>query len=263
MRTRGRDSDLDGIADADDRCPTEAGPRSDQPARNGCPNLDSDGDGVDDYAMLARRKRVFDRRIPSENGCPDSDNDHILDKKDKCPHEPAQADPGDANLGCPKFAHLRGDKFVLSRPVRADAASPADDAVLSEIAFALRANMALSKVSVEVTLQGQDDDEALVERAADRAGRSSSGWWSSGWIAIGSCPLAVCPRARRRSHLPWWKRGRPPGTTDVAPPAGMRAGSPDARLVRAASRTPHNGHTFPRPCGVRKLHRTGRPVTTG
>jgi hypothetical protein len=35
------DTDKDGIADKDDKCPTVAGPKE-----NGCPWPDTDGDGV-------------------------------------------------------------------------------------------------------------------------------------------------------------------------------------------------------------------------
>ena len=83
----GRDADKDGIKDADDECPTEAGPA----ATNGCP--DRDGDGVADK----------DDECPDEpgvanlNGCPDGDGDGVADKDDDCPTEPGTA----ATNGCP------------------------------------------------------------------------------------------------------------------------------------------------------------------
>ena len=57
------DADGDGITDADDACPNEAGPA----ANNGCPYEDRDGDGV-------------------------------LDKDDQCPDVPGTV----ANNGCPE-----------------------------------------------------------------------------------------------------------------------------------------------------------------
>jgi outer membrane protein OmpA-like peptidoglycan-associated protein len=71
------DRDHDGIADSEDACPDEAGPR----ATRGCP--DSDGDGVADR----------DDRCPSDPGtvqlagCPDADHDGVEDSKDLCPTE--------------------------------------------------------------------------------------------------------------------------------------------------------------------------------
>lgn len=82
-----KDTDNDGIVDAQDACPTEAGPA----ALNGCP--DRDGDGIADK----------DDACPDQagtkalNGCPDRDGDGIADKDDACPDA---AGPASLN-GCP------------------------------------------------------------------------------------------------------------------------------------------------------------------
>lgn len=77
-----KDTDKDGIADKDDRCPTEFGLKELQ----GCP--DSDGDGIAD----------LDDKCPGTpagvkvdlTGCPiDSDLDGVADYLDKCPGTPA------------------------------------------------------------------------------------------------------------------------------------------------------------------------------
>jgi hypothetical protein len=44
-----------------------------------------------------------------------------------------------------------------------------DDEALREVAFAVRADMSIRKVTVEVTLQGSDDDLELANRAVERA----------------------------------------------------------------------------------------------
>ncbi len=82
-----RDADRDGVKDADDECPTEAGPAN----TNGCPDRDGDGvadkdDDCPDEAGLANLR-----------GCPDGDGDGIADKDDLCPTEPGTA----ATQGCP------------------------------------------------------------------------------------------------------------------------------------------------------------------
>ncbi|MCB0597027.1 MAG: OmpA family protein [Lewinellaceae bacterium] len=80
-----RDQDGDGIADAKDDCPTQAG----QASHNGCP--DSDGDGIadreDDCPLLAG----------SLKGCPDSDGDGVADHIDQCPGLPGPS----FRAGCP------------------------------------------------------------------------------------------------------------------------------------------------------------------
>lgn len=69
------DRDNDGLADRDDSCPDEAG----EARLNGCPDADGDGvaDNVDDCPDEAGLRRF--------SGCPDSDNDGIVDKEDNCP----------------------------------------------------------------------------------------------------------------------------------------------------------------------------------
>ena len=71
------DTDGDGVVDAADLCPAEAGPA----ALMGCPDTDGDGlaDINDDCALLAGPLAL--------NGCPDADDDGVADKDDLCPSE--------------------------------------------------------------------------------------------------------------------------------------------------------------------------------
>jgi len=86
------DTDNDGVVDADDACPgTPAGVKVDA---KGCP-LDSDGDGIADYMD----KCPDVKGIAKLEGCPDADNDGVADKDDKCPTTPANVKV-DAK-GCP------------------------------------------------------------------------------------------------------------------------------------------------------------------
>jgi outer membrane protein OmpA-like peptidoglycan-associated protein len=88
---RVRDTDGDGIEDADDRCPQEPGPADNQ----GCPWKDSDGDGLtDDQDRCPQEPGPVDNQ-----GCPwgDKDQDGVTDNLDRCPDEPGPAD----NQGCP------------------------------------------------------------------------------------------------------------------------------------------------------------------
>ncbi len=81
------DIDGDGVANADDACPTVAGPAE----LFGCP--DSDGDGVADKDDLCPE-------VPGSlqyNGCADSDEDGIPDNQDDCPNEAGPT----FNSGCP------------------------------------------------------------------------------------------------------------------------------------------------------------------
>ncbi|UAY52909.1 DUF5723 family protein [Ferruginibacter albus] len=74
------DTDMDGIADKDDKCPTVAGLEK----YNGCPIPDSDSDGINDE----QDKCPTVVGLEKYNGCPipDTDGDGINDEADKCPN---------------------------------------------------------------------------------------------------------------------------------------------------------------------------------
>ncbi len=83
-----KDSDGDGVPDAQDRCPGT--PRGMKVDRHGCPQNppDGDGDGVPDYKD---RCPGTPAGVPvDEHGCPrDSDGDGVPDHLDQCPGTPA------------------------------------------------------------------------------------------------------------------------------------------------------------------------------
>lgn len=90
-----RDSDLDGVADREDRCPDT--PRLAQVTEGGCP-IDTDRDGV--YDGLDRCDTTARGVVVDEFGCGiDTDGDLVLDGLDRCPESPAGA-LVDAS-GCP------------------------------------------------------------------------------------------------------------------------------------------------------------------
>ncbi len=95
------DADSDGIADADDKCPSEAGLAKYQ----GCPIPDTDADGINDEAD----KCPSEKGTQKYQGCPipDTDGDGINDEEDKCVDRKGTA----ANQGCPEIAKATIDKI--------------------------------------------------------------------------------------------------------------------------------------------------------
>ncbi len=84
------DADLDGIADAQDRCPQELGFAD----NDGCPYADDpDRDGIRGAADLCPAEYA----AGTQRGCRDQDDDGLDTSQDACP---AQAGPA-ANRGCP------------------------------------------------------------------------------------------------------------------------------------------------------------------
>ncbi|HPE86074.1 MAG: OmpA family protein [Bacteroidales bacterium] len=85
-----KDIDKDGIPNAKDECPEEAGPKE----NNGCPPIpDSDGDGLTDDVD----KCPDEPGLPEFQGCNDRDGDGVADYEDSCPD---MKGPKEFN-GCP------------------------------------------------------------------------------------------------------------------------------------------------------------------
>lgn len=133
--TKPADIDNDGVPDAEDKCPAEAGIKDnagcpDKDADNdtvvdrldkcpdraglvenaGCPDTDTDGDGVVD-----RLDKCPSEVGPKGNkGCPDTDGDGdgVVDRFDKCPNEPETRNNYKDNDGCPDELPPNLAKFV-------------------------------------------------------------------------------------------------------------------------------------------------------
>lgn len=146
------DRDLDKIPDEKDACPGEAGPARSDPAQNGCPLPDKDGDGIIDAEDACQTSPGIKHANAEANGCPDVDNDQLPEPIDTCPNEPGPA----ASLGCPKYAHLEAEAFVIKPPIKfsGDQLSAEGQAALEEIAATMRANPKIEQVSISLGTKG-------------------------------------------------------------------------------------------------------------
>jgi OOP family OmpA-OmpF porin len=111
-----KDTDGDGIPDVDDACPTEPGPKSSDPKKNGCPRpKDTDGDGILDVDDACPTEPGPKSDDPTKNGCPppkDTDGDGIPDNIDKCPNEPETFNGYQDEDGCPDEVPAALKKFT-------------------------------------------------------------------------------------------------------------------------------------------------------
>ncbi|WP_437573704.1 OmpA family protein [Sorangium sp. So ce887] len=94
------DRDKDRVADAQDKCPDQAG-RVLLPEHYGCPDTDEDGvpDRVDRCVDAIEDTDGFE----DEDGCPDPDNDRdgVLDAQDECVDQPEVKNGFKDEDGCP------------------------------------------------------------------------------------------------------------------------------------------------------------------
>jgi outer membrane protein OmpA-like peptidoglycan-associated protein len=97
------DTDGDGIADAEDKCPLEPEDRDGFQDADGCPDLDNDNDGIPDSEDKCPNEPEDHDGFQDADGCPDPDNDGdgIPDAQDKCPNEPEDKDGFQDADGCP------------------------------------------------------------------------------------------------------------------------------------------------------------------
>lgn len=109
-----RDTDGDGVRDADDRCPEVPEDKDGFQDDDGCPDLDNDNDGIPDVTdgpvdasgFGACRNKPEDKDgFEDEDGCPDPDNDNdgLLDGDDGCPNAAEDFDGFQDTDGCPDF----------------------------------------------------------------------------------------------------------------------------------------------------------------
>lgn len=98
-----KDTDGDKVCDSDDACLSEAGVASEDPKKNGCPEMkDKDGDKIADKDDACVDVPGVKNDDPKKNGCPpDKDGDTIIDKDDACPDEPGEKNDDPKKNGCP------------------------------------------------------------------------------------------------------------------------------------------------------------------
>ena len=105
------DTDGDGMHDENDKCPNQAGTAK----YNGCPIPDTDGDGINDE----NDKCPAVAGTVKYEGCPipDTDGDGINDELDRCPKVAGI----EGNLGCPEMIlYYKRDVAALSAEDKAN-----------------------------------------------------------------------------------------------------------------------------------------------
>ena len=97
------DSDGDGIANANDRCPQLKEDVDGWEDSDGCPEADNDNDFIEDAADACPNQAEDKDGFDDEDGCPEPDNDKdgFLDGKDRCPTQAEDKKPPHPEDGCP------------------------------------------------------------------------------------------------------------------------------------------------------------------
>lgn len=151
------DTDQDGIADFEDRCPLTPGTVQNL----GCPtqNMDADGDGV----LNPVDRCPYVPGLPQFQGCPDTDQDGLSDLDDRCPtlFGPVQ------NQGCPQQNGLQQNAGIApAQPTTFPSFGPiefdTDQAVIKPFYFERLNQLAeymLAHPNLTLLLSGHTDAE--------------------------------------------------------------------------------------------------------
>jgi outer membrane protein OmpA-like peptidoglycan-associated protein len=127
------DSDLDGILDTVDACPTDRGEPNDDPALHGCPPppSDRDGDGIIDAKdACPDEPGEPDSENPERHGCPpppDRDGDGIIDEQDACPEQAGPESDDPERHGCPPPPDRDGDGIIDEQDACPERPGPESD----------------------------------------------------------------------------------------------------------------------------------------
>ena len=149
------DRDGDSILDEDDACPDEAGVASEEPEKHGCPRRDRDQDGVFDEDDACVDEPGIRTRDPLTNGCPlpkDTDQDGIIDPEDACPEVPGPKNEDKKKHGCPAARVEQGQIKILERVEFENNSAkirPVSEPILQAVLKVLSENPELTKLSVE------------------------------------------------------------------------------------------------------------------
>jgi hypothetical protein len=143
MEVHERDSDLDGIPDATDRCPNAAEDMDGFEDTDGCPDVDNDGDGIPDVDDDCPNMGEDFDGFNDMDGCPDVDNDGdgIRDVDDKCPNAAETFNQFEDTDGCPDAGPLQLPLAYINFKYNTAEISGADPIpVLDEVARLMKQN---------------------------------------------------------------------------------------------------------------------------
>jgi outer membrane protein OmpA-like peptidoglycan-associated protein len=138
----GPDQDGDGVPDARDACPGEAGVVSLDPKKDGCP--------------------------------PDQDGDGIPDAKDACPGERGEASAEPKDHGCPKSVRVEGGQIVILQQVNFKTGSDEIDAgsfgLLQQVTDVMQQHPEITRVAID----GHTDDKGNVRTNVELSRRRAA-----------------------------------------------------------------------------------------
>ena len=155
------DSDGDTVVDRSDACPAEPGEATSAPATNGCPPPDTDGDGLLDRDDACIERAGPTSTVAAQNGCPlpiDRDGDAIVDARDACPDQVGQPNPDAGKNGCPVVS-VQGDELRVLDRIQFEngkaTLTPESEPILTAVARLLEEHSEIQKLDIQGHTDGR------------------------------------------------------------------------------------------------------------
>jgi outer membrane protein OmpA-like peptidoglycan-associated protein len=191
------DNDEDGLPDTRDRCPLAPENRNGVDDGDGCPENDSDGDRIPDSRDNCPDQEEDLDGVDDGDGCPDLDDDAdgVPDAEDGCPQLPESKGKQVKRDGCPDSYRVEGTAIKLTRPLgftpgKADLTT--DGAlVLTELAQGLQFNPRWKVIRIRVHSSGKGAAKRNLRLTADRAAEVARMLVSAGVAADRLVPEGV------------------------------------------------------------------------
>jgi OmpA-OmpF porin, OOP family len=179
------DDDDDGIPNEQDLCPVDYAKPTDASERKGCPPPppppDSDGDTIPDEKDGCPKEAGPVSQDPAKNGCapppnPDVDADGVLDVEDACPQDRGVKSADSKMNGCKTLVRIKDKQIAITQAIEFRIAriepppiESASEAVLAQIKETLAEHPEIARLEIGAHTDDQGQESFNVKVSQSRA----------------------------------------------------------------------------------------------
>ncbi len=179
------DDDDDGISNEDDLCPNEYAKPAESAERKGCPAPppppDTDGDTIADEKDACPKEAGPISQDPAKNGCappanPDVDGDGVLDAQDACLGDKGVASADPRANGCKTLVRVKDKQIAFTQPIEFRVSKvepppidPASEPVLTQLKETLAEHPEFTKVEIGGHTDNQGKEALNIKISQKRA----------------------------------------------------------------------------------------------
>ncbi|HTU59378.1 MAG TPA: OmpA family protein, partial [Polyangiales bacterium] len=169
------DNDGDGLLDGSDKCPRDAEDKDGFQDDDGCPDLDNDNDTILDVVDKCPNEAEDKDGFQDDDGCadPDNDGDGLLDAADGCPNEAESKNGVDDEDGCPDLVRFAGTQIMTLKPIHFETSSAVikadSESILQEMAAVITGHPEILQLSIDGHTDSKGVPAKNLKLSQDRA----------------------------------------------------------------------------------------------